>query len=216
MPATRPARLQTFGFACVLVAVFAATLWLVWPTPPAAPVARAAPAAPWTPGPGDPVRLTAPAIGLDSTIVPIEMGADQVLHPPEDTDQTGWWRSSAKPGSTRGQILLTGHTVHSGGGVMNRLGDLKPGQIVKIRTRKAVTTYRIIQNSTWTREQVAATANELFSQKVNHRRLVLVTCTDWVDGEYTNNIVAFAAPITSVPVRKKAARKAPPSSTQPR
>lgn len=184
----------------MLVALFVATVWLALPRSDERPQAEAAPSAPWLPSPGDPVGLEIPKIKLASRIVPIEMGKDQVLHPPQDTDRTGWWRRSARPGSTRGQILLTGHTVHSGGGVMNRLGDLEAGDTVRIRTRKELTTYRVIQISTWTREQVADTANELFGQNVNHRRLVLVTCTDWVDGEYTRNIVAFAEPISSVPL----------------
>lgn len=198
----QPARLRVFGFGCVLVAIFLATLWAVWPEQQT-PRAESAPAAPWQPSPADPVRLEVPRIKLSSKIVPIEMGEDQVLHPPEDTTQTGWWRSSARPGSKQGQTLLTGHSVHSGGGVMNRLGELKTGDRVRVRTRENLTTYKIIQISTWSREQIAATADELFGQNINHRRLVLVTCTDWVDGEYTRNIVAFAAPIRSVPLLKR-------------
>ena len=77
--------------------------------------------------PSDPRMLIVPEIKLRAPIIPIEVTPDGVLNPPEDVDEVGWWKRSARPGATSGQTVVTGHTVHTGGGVMNRLGDLRPG-----------------------------------------------------------------------------------------
>ena len=68
--------------------------------------------------PAKPLRLIAPEIGLRAPILPIEIAPDGVLSPPSDVHDVGWWQRSAKPGATTGQTLITGHTVHTGGGVI--------------------------------------------------------------------------------------------------
>src|SRR5690348_4823575 len=88
--------------------------------------------------PSVPTLLIVPSISLRSPIVPIGVDAAGVLTPPADVSEVGWWRGSAKPGALTGQTLITGHTVHTGGGVMNRLGDLRPGAVVQVKDRKSV------------------------------------------------------------------------------
>src|SRR5689334_1245962 len=77
--------------------------------------------------PTDPTLLIVPSIKLRAPIIPIEIDPDGVLHPPADVHEVGWWERSAKPGAADGQTLVTGHTVHTGGGVMNQLGEMRPG-----------------------------------------------------------------------------------------
>jgi len=147
--------------------------------------------------PAKPVQLVVPKIGLRSKIVPIEVTPDGVLDPPSDVQLTGWWQRSAKPGARTGQTLLTGHTVHTGGGVMDDLGELEPGDRVKVRTGKGVVSYAATKVTTYSREEVAEHAEELFAQDRQHRRLVLITCTDWENGVYRSNVVVFADPVAS-------------------
>jgi LPXTG-site transpeptidase (sortase) family protein len=156
--------------------------------------------------PTDPEMLIVPVIKLRAPIVPIVSTPDNVLHPPADTHEVGWWRYSAKPGATDGQTVLTGHTVHTGGGVMNRLGELKPGALVQIKTKRGTLDYWTTKVFVYTREQLAKHANELFSQEREHNRLVLVTCTGWTGSEYTSNIIVFATPLG---VRNKKAGPTP-------
>lgn len=161
-----------------------------------------------TPGPGSgqdtsfrgskpsvPLGLIAPDIDVEAEIIPITTGADRVLSPPDDPSQVGWWRRSAKPGSSKGQTLLTGHTLHNGGGVMNRLGELRPGSAVQIRTTRTTVDYVVTKVFVFTQEQLAINAEELFGQKRKKNRLVLVTCTGWTGSEYTSNIIVFADPV---------------------
>lgn len=142
--------------------------------------------------PSDPQLLIVPEIKLRAPILPIEIAPDGVLTPPSDVHDVGWWKRSAKPGASSGQTLITGHTVHTGGGVMNRLGDLRPGSLIQIRTPRGTVDYEATKVFVYTKAEVAAHANELFSQDRKNIRLVLVTCTGWTGHDYTSNIIVFA------------------------
>lgn len=142
--------------------------------------------------PSNPQRLIVPEIGLNAPIIRIEIKPNGVLSPPEDVDEVGWWKRSAPPGSTSGQTLVTGHTVHTGGGVMNRLGDLRPGAVIQIRTARGTVDYKATKIFVYTRAQLARHAQALFSQERKRIRLVLVTCTGWNGTDYTSNIIVFA------------------------
>ncbi|WP_209715913.1 class F sortase [Marmoricola sp. OAE513] len=142
--------------------------------------------------PANPEQLIVPSIDLKSPIVPIEIATDGVLSPPEDVHEVGWWKRSARPGATSGQTLVTGHTVHTGGGVMNRLGDLRPGALVQIKTKLGTIDYAATKIFVYTKAQLAKHKQELFSQDRKDYRLVLVTCTGWTGTEYTSNIIVFA------------------------
>ncbi len=157
--------------------------------------------------PSVPELLIVPDIDLEAKIIPISVDANRVLSPPEDASQVGWWRRSAKPGSLKGQTLLTGHTLHNGGGVMNRLGELRPGSAVRIRTTRSIVDYIATKVFVYTQEELAIHAEDLFNQKRTRNRLVLVTCTGWTGSEYTSNIIVFADPVgvRKLPGAKKVA-----------
>ncbi len=145
--------------------------------------------------PSNPLLLIVPSIQLRAPIVPIEVDAHRVLTPPSDYHEVGWWDLSAKPGSVTGQTLLTGHTVHTGGGVMNELGNMRPGDLVQIKTRLGTVDYEATDVFVYTKAQLAEHANVLFDPQHGTNRLVLVTCTGWTGHDYTSNIIVFATPL---------------------
>jgi hypothetical protein len=145
--------------------------------------------------PSDPLLLIVPSIHLRAPIVPIEVDANRVLTPPRDFHEVGWWDLSAKPGSVTGQTLLTGHTVHTGGGVMNELGNMRPGDLVQIRTKLGTVDYSATEVFVYTKAQLAQNADLLFDPRHGTNRLVLVTCTGWTGHDYTSNIIVFATPL---------------------
>ena len=153
--------------------------------------------------PARPVRLMIPALKIRARILPIEVNDSRVLDPPSDPRQVGWWKRSARPGATHGQTVLTGHTVHTGGGVMDKLGKLRKGQLVKVVTRKGLMVYRTTKVVTWSKAELAKRSVDLFGQKRDHQRLVLITCTGWTGSEYTSNVVAFAEPLGVPDATKK-------------
>lgn len=186
----------------LLVAVCALTIGygVLMPSP-----AQPAPSAPgFRPmaGPAAPVRLVVPALRVKAPVQPIEVNAQQVLDPPRNPRDVGWWKRSARPGSRTGQTVLTGHTVHTGGGVMDDLGKLRPGNRVRVVTPKGTLVYRTTRVVTWTKEELARHAVDIFSQERRRNRLVLITCDQWTGSEYKSNIVVFARPLG---VREKSA-----------
>lgn len=145
--------------------------------------------------PEAPVRLVVPSLHIDAPIVPIGVGADATLTPPSNFKDVGWWDGSAKVGSASGQTVITGHTVHTGGGEMDNLGAIQTGAVVKVVTRTAVFWYRETQVIVYSKAQLTRHAEDLFSQKRKHNRLVLITCTGWTGEFYTSNVVVFAQPL---------------------
>ena len=152
--------------------------------------------------PSKPVRLVVPALKIRADILPIEVDEQQVLDPPPDPSDVGWWQRSARPGAKRGQTVLTGHTVHTGGGVMDDLGKLRKGQHVKVVTPKGAMIYKTTRIVTWSKAELAKRSVRLFGQKRGDLRLVLITCSGWTGSSYTSNVVVFAKPLG---VREKAA-----------
>ena len=145
-------------------------------------------------GPGAPVRLSMPSLGVTAPVVPITMDG-RALDPPRDYREVGWWSASAKPGSGQGQTVITGHTVHTGGASMNRLGDLAVDDFVDVISRRGTMRYVVQRTKVYSKAQIARHAPELFGQDHGRGRLVLVTCTDWDGVAYESNVVVVAKPL---------------------
>jgi LPXTG-site transpeptidase (sortase) family protein len=155
--------------------------------------------------PAKPVKLIIPSQKIRAAIRPIEVNSSNVLDPPSDVREVGWWRRSVRPGAHHGQTVLTGHTVHDGGGVMDRLGKLHVGRVVRVVTPKGTMAYRATKVLTLTKPQLAQRSRDLFGQTRPSNRLVLITCTGWTGSDYTSNVVVFAKPlgVPNTPARKK-------------
>ena len=143
---------------------------------------------------GEPVRIEIPSLKIKAPVVPIKLEGDQ-LNPPGDVKTVGWWNGSAQPGATDGQSLMTGHAVHTGGGVMNRLGDVRRGASVTIYSKDKSASFIVQKVFVWSKEDVAEHSEELFEPDTNHRRLVLVTCADWDGSGWDSNVIVFAQPV---------------------
>ena len=116
-------------------------------------------------GPAKPVRLVVPSLRIRAQILPIEVNQQAVLDPPEDPRDVGWWKRSARPGKASGQTVLTGHTVHTGGGVMDNLRKLHRGNVVRVVTPKGVMVYRTTRVVTWSKAELAKRSVSIFEQK---------------------------------------------------
>ncbi len=186
-----------------------AGLWSADPHSGAAPAAvPPPPSGGWAAGPstaatprprpvaGRPVRLRIPALHVDSRVVPVS-AAGGVLTPPADPRVLGWWRAGARPGGT-GSVLLTGHTVHTGGGAFDDLGTLRPGDAVVVQTPRGRLGYAVRAVRVYRKAALARQARRLFAQHVPGR-LVLVTCQGWNGSGYASNAVVVAGPVGGTP-----------------
>ncbi len=141
---------------------------------------------------GEPRRVVVPRLGVDAPVAAIPT-ARRVLLPPGDPQVLGWWRGGAEAGEARGSVLITGHTVSSGGGAFDDLETLEPGDRVRVRTSAGVVEYVVDRTVVYRKARLARQAQSVFSQTVPGR-LVLVTCEEWNGTAYLSNAVVFARP----------------------
>lgn len=144
------------------------------------------------PAPAQPVRLKIPSQGVTAPVLAIGMSPGRVLQPPADEQEVGWWDASARAGAARGQTVITGHTVHTGGGALNRIPTLEKRDRVLVVTRKGTVRYRVTGVQVISRVELAERAEALFGQDHGRGRLVLVSCTDWDGTVFENNVVVLA------------------------
>ena len=102
---------------------------------------------------GRPRSIVVPALGVRAAVSPITT-EDGALNPPSDPRQVGWWSGGKRPGSTRGAAVLTGHTVHTGGGAFD-LEQLAPGDEVVVRTGRGRLTYDVASVRVLSRAELA-------------------------------------------------------------
>ena len=142
---------------------------------------------------GRPIRLLVPRLQVDAPVVPIA-APGRVLVPPGNPQMLGWWDDGAVPGAAHGGALITGHTVHTGGGAFDDLETLRPGDTVRVRTAKGPIRYEVTGVTVYRKASLARDAAKVFRQR-GPGRLVLITCEDWNGTTYLSNAVVFADPV---------------------
>jgi LPXTG-site transpeptidase (sortase) family protein len=153
-----------------------------------------APSTPAAPAPGvRPEVLVVPALGVQATVTPIRT-EDGALTPPSDPQQVGWWSGGARPGAAAGAAVVTGHTVHTGGGAFDDLETLVPGDRVLVRSGSDDLAYRVASAEVLSRDELARRSADLFG-RTGPPRLVLITCEDWDGTAYRSNVVVTAEPV---------------------
>jgi LPXTG-site transpeptidase (sortase) family protein len=143
--------------------------------------------------PGVPRRVVIDRLRMDAPVVRISTVGDALI-PPSDPQQLGWWSAGAPPGARRGSALVTGHTVHTGGGAMDDLERMHRGDRVTVYTGRGIIAYDVRSVDVFGKGSIARHAQQLFSQEVRGR-LVLVTCEDWDGTRYLSNVVVVATPV---------------------
>lgn len=163
------------------------------PVPPTAPTVTS-PSPPGGPARGvRPDTVVVPSLGVRAPVSLIRT-EDGALNPPADPLTVGWWSGGARPGSTIGAAVVTGHTVHTGGGAFDDLEQLEPGDDVVVlaaggdRAAYDVTSVRVLS-----RAELARESADVFGRS-GPGRLVLITCEDWDGTSYRSNVVVTAHP----------------------
>jgi LPXTG-site transpeptidase (sortase) family protein len=136
------------------------------------------------------LRLTVPQLQVSAPVVGIaaEQGS---LTPPSNPQKLGWWSGGAQPGAKLGSAVITGHTVHTGGGAFDNLNQLQPGDAVGVTTSRGQLSYRVTTVTAYRKQTLAKNAARVFDQTVPGR-LVLITCEDWNGKVYLSNTVVIA------------------------
>ncbi|WP_113703406.1 class F sortase [Nonomuraea lactucae] len=145
--------------------------------------------------PARPVLLEIPGIGVRTTLMTLAKNPDGTLEVPplSRVHEAGWYRLGPSPGST-GPAVIAGHVdSRDGPGVFYRLGDLRPGDTVKI-TRKDGT------RATFEVDSLESVPKDRFpTRKVygmtKYPGLRLITCGGNFDSRrrhYLDNIIVYA------------------------
>ena len=136
--------------------------------------------------------MALPALGVQAAVRPIRT-VDRALTPPPDPREVGWWSGGARPGASRGAAVLTGHTVHTGGGAFDDLEALASGDRVRVWSGADQATYEVVSVDVLTRGELADRSARIFDRS-GPGRLVLITCEDWDGTAYRSNVVVTARP----------------------
>lgn len=140
-----------------------------------------------------PESVVVPALGVDAVVSAIQLEG-VALTPPADPQEVGWWSQGARPGASTGSAVLTGHTVHTGGGAFDDLDELVAGDEVVVRTDRGALAYDVVSVSVLGRGELARRSADIFEQS-GPPRLVLITCEDWDGTAYLSNVVVTARPV---------------------
>jgi LPXTG-site transpeptidase (sortase) family protein len=142
--------------------------------------------------PGVPAELHLPALGVHAAVTEIGLDGSLTLVPPSDYTTVGWWAQGAKPGSREGTAILTGHTVHTGGGALDNLENLQVGDRVLLTRSEGDLVYTVSAVTIYNKGTLAAEASSVFTQE-GPGRLAVVTCEDWNGSIYLSNVVVIAS-----------------------
>jgi hypothetical protein len=154
--------------------------WAARPQPTSAPVAL-------------PVRLTIPAIGVQTRLIRLGVTKAGTLQAPDSTSVAGWYTGSPRPGAI-GAAVIAGHIdSYLGPGVFFRLRLLRPGELVYVRrANRSLAVFRVTQVRSYLKTRFPTQA---VYGPVPDAQLRLITCGGTFDaatGHYLSNVVVFA------------------------
>lgn len=138
-----------------------------------------------------PTRISMPGVQIDTPLVPLSVGPDNVLQPPP-FGVAGWWQGGPEPGEP-GPAVLAGHVdSDTGPDTFYHLSAVQPGQQVVVEredgssVRFTVTSIeRVPRDAFPTKRVYGLTAAPTIR---------LITCGgpyDRVAGAYEENVVVF-------------------------
>jgi sortase (surface protein transpeptidase) len=171
------------------------------PTPATVPVGSSANAPTGAPSPpirtSRPVELSIPAIGVRTALVPLGLAADGTLAVPTSFSVAGWYELGPAPGDP-GAAVVVGHVDStSGPAVFYRLGDLAPGELVRVdREDGTDARFRVYAIREFAK---SAFPTSLVYGQTQAPELRLITCGGPFDaetGHYMDNVVVFARSTT--------------------
>lgn len=147
-------------------------------------------------GPGQPVRVQVPRLGMDIPVLPMALPADRRVNPP--SNGFAYWVSDfgpSGPGATN-TTYLAAHSWNLGYSAFNGLMDIQagtgrvqPGDAVLVTTPEGVTSYTVTAATGYAKTSLGQ-RDDLWAAVPG--RLVLVTCFQLNDAGATENYIVYA------------------------
>lgn len=140
-----------------------------------------------------PVTVEIPTIGVEASLVDLDLDQDRRLQVPDDPARGGWYVRGPRPGED-GPAVVAGHVdSQAGPAVFWRLGELAPGDRITVhdaeRTRHVFVVDRVER---WPKDDFPTDA--VYRQS-HGPELRLITCGGAFDrdtGHYRDNVIVFA------------------------
>jgi Sortase domain len=147
---------------------------------------------------GDPLSISIPSIGVESSLVPTGVLEDGTVAVPPDANIAGYFTGGPRPGQ-RGPAVIMGHvdSQKTGPGVFWHLVDLAAGAMVTVKTTTGPQQF-VVQSVEQYPKNEFPTARVY--GPVPDAALRLITCGGSFDrsiGHYRDNIIAFLVPAIS-------------------
>jgi hypothetical protein len=145
-----------------------------------------------------PVRLSVPALGVDSAVDPVGVEPDGQMTVPAEVDRVGWYRFGPAPGG-EGSAVIAGHVDSrtQGLGAMAPLRSAAVGdEVVLIDAAGTTTRWRVVSRELI--EKQVLPLDRLFT-RAGPPRLTLITCGGPFLPEYRSyrdNVVVVAEPVS--------------------
>lgn len=145
------------------------------------------------------MRIELPTLGVDTDVVPVGVDSEGLMEIPEDVATVGWYRFGPVPGAAAGSAVLSGHVddYRQGQGVFARIGDLGPGDVVRVVDETGVSReFTVLSREEWSKGEVPL--DRLFDRG-GGSRLVLITCGGSFNSSslgYDDNIAITAVPVS--------------------
>jgi hypothetical protein len=145
-----------------------------------------------------PVRLSVPALGVDSAVDPVGVEPDGQMTVPAEVDRVGWYRFGPAPGG-EGSAVIAGHVDSrtQGLGAMAPLRNAAVGDEVVLSDAAGTTTrWRVVSRELI--EKQVLPLDRLFT-RAGPPRLTLITCGGPFLPEYRSyrdNVVVVAEPVS--------------------
>lgn len=133
-----------------------------------------------------PLRIVAPAIGLDAKIIPYDIARTPAA-------EVGWWAERGAPGGGE-RIVLWAHNY----GAFRPLERATVGHMVELHTAEGVHTYRIVDQTIL--QEIGVTLERrhengrLTMDPIGREQLVLITCWPFPEAE-SHRLILFAEPV---------------------
>ena len=144
-----------------------------------------------------PVRLQIPAIGVDSTLMPLGLNPDGTMQVPPSGFPAGWYTGAPTPGEL-GPAIIAGHVDWNGPGVFFELRRIVPGDRISVtRADAGVAVFRVTRVAEYPKD---AFPTALVYGDIDHAGLRLITCGgswDATTHHYEDNTVVFAELVPS-------------------
>ncbi|MGW9026672.1 class F sortase [Streptomyces sp. NPDC055722] len=148
-----------------------------------------------------PVRLRIPAIGVDSSVMPLGLAPDGTVQVPPVMahDRAGWYQHSPTPGEVGPSVILGHVTVGAyGDGVFRRLARLHRDDRIVVRLENGTAAVFTV-SAVRTVAKADFPANDVYGD-VDRPELRLITCGGPRTGDgYLDNVIVFAALTSSTP-----------------